>query len=132
MTINLENCMSATTYSTDCRSMLEYLLCRAGLFSLQPTNLFLHHICSNHLTFFTLAEKKRCHVCKLVRDKGTVGIKDIRSISKALAIGIWEEGQPVHNWALYGRPICGSCRKYYEKKYLTDEMRKKADAVFGK
>ncbi|CAF4119051.1 unnamed protein product [Rotaria sp. Silwood2] len=41
-----------------------------------------------------------------------------------------KEGQPDHNWALYDRPICGKCRRFYENKYLTHEIRSKADTVF--
>jgi hypothetical protein len=111
--------------------MLEYLLFRAGLFHIKPTNLYQHCICSNHLKYLTVIDRKRCHICKPLREQEITGNNDMRQVSKPIALGIWEEGQPEHNWALYGRPICGKCRKYYENKYLTNEMGKKADTIFG-
>ena len=124
--------MLSTTYSKDFRSILEYLLFRAGLFHLQPTNLYYHHICSNHLGYLTLMGKNRCYACKHVRKQDGVGKTEMRLVSKALAIGIWKGGQPDQNWALFDRPICGTCRRYCENKYLTDEIRSKADTIFGK
>ncbi|CAF2325398.1 unnamed protein product [Rotaria sp. Silwood2] len=77
-------------------------------------------------------DNKRRHVCKPLGKQDSADNSDVRLVSKAVAIGIWEKGQPDHNWALYDRPICGKCRKFYENKYLTHEMRSKADTVFGK
>ncbi|CAF2117719.1 unnamed protein product [Rotaria magnacalcarata] len=129
--IQLKNCMSPTSYSKDFPSMLEYLSYRAALFHLQPTNLYHHHICLKHWKYLTSAEKKRCIACRLLREQDSASSSDVHLVSKPLAIGIWEEGQPANNLAMYDRPICGKCRKYYEEKYLTDEMREKADTVFG-
>ncbi|CAF2119178.1 unnamed protein product [Rotaria magnacalcarata] len=122
--------MSPTSYSKDFPSMLEYLLYRAALFHLQPINLYHHHFCLKHWKYLTSAEKKRCNVCRLLREQDSASSSDVRLVSKPLAIGIWEEGQPANNLGMYDRPICGKCRKYYEEKYLTDEMREKADTVF--
>ena len=77
-------------------------------------------------------DRKRCYVCKPIRRQDRTSDNDVWKISKPLALGIWEEGQPYDNWALYGRPICGNCRRYFEKKYLTNEMKERADTIFGK
>ncbi|CAF5079346.1 unnamed protein product, partial [Rotaria magnacalcarata] len=53
------------------------------------------------------AEKKRCNVCRLLREQDSASSSDVRLVSKPLAIGIWEEGQPANNLAMYDRPICG-------------------------
>jgi len=77
-------------------------------------------------------DKKRCHTCISIRKEDVTSTSDIRNISKSVALGIWEEGYPKHRWAFYDKPVCGKCRKYFESKYLTKEMRCKADTIFGK
>jgi hypothetical protein len=52
-------------------------------------------------------------------------------VSKALALGMWEEGQPKFSWVVFERLICSTCRKLFEKKYLNDTLRKKCDELFG-
>ncbi|CAF4448055.1 unnamed protein product [Rotaria sp. Silwood2] len=66
-----------------------------------------------------------------MRKEDVTSTSDIRNISKPVALGIWEEGYPKHRWAFYDKPVCGKCRKYFESKYLTKEMRCKADTIFA-
>ncbi|CAF5228599.1 unnamed protein product, partial [Rotaria magnacalcarata] len=98
--------MSPTSYSKDFPSMLEYLLYCAALFHLQSTNLYHHHFCLKHWKYLTSTEKKRCNVCRLLREQDSASSSDVRLVSKPLAIGIWEEGQPANNLGMYDRPIC--------------------------
>ena len=98
----LKNCMSLMSYPKEFPLILKYLLYLAALFHRQPINLHHQYVCSNHLKCLTSAEKRRCHVCKPLRQQDTVDCIDVRPISKPLTVGIWEENRLLHSWATYG------------------------------
>jgi len=130
----LSDLLAPSTGTKDFKCQLEYLLFRAGLFHLQPTNINNHHICTNHLDHFLSASEKvkRCSSCVPIRDRRSASVSGLRRACKAVALGIWEEGRPHHSWVLFGRLICATCRLLFEEKYSNDAMRKKCDELFGK
>ncbi|CAF4266209.1 unnamed protein product, partial [Rotaria magnacalcarata] len=119
--------MSPTSYSKDFPSMLEYLLYCAALFHLQSTNLYHHHFCLKHWKYLTSTEKKRCNVCRLLREQDSASSSDVRLVSKPLAIGIWEEGQPANNLAMYDRPICAYEADIVWRHIMDDEYENPID-----
>jgi hypothetical protein len=74
----------------------------------------------------------RCKLCVPIRNQASAGQSGVRRVSKALALGIWEEGQPNHSWVVFESLVCIRCRRFFEKKYLNDAMRRKSDELFGK
>lgn len=126
--------LSPSTGNKGFKCQLEYLLFRAGFFSLQPTNINHHHICSNHLKrlLTTVEKSQRCSVCVPIRNRLSADRSGLRRISKAVALGIWEEGQPNYSWVVFERLACYRCRRFFEEKYLNDAMQKKSDELFGR
>jgi hypothetical protein len=131
---DLSELLSLATGTKDFKCQLEYLLFRAGFFFLQPTNINRQHICSNHLKhLMPMSEKSmRCKLCVPIRNQPSAGQSGMRRVSKALALGIWEEGHPNHSWVVFENLVCINCRRFFEKKYLNDAMRQKSDALFSK
>ena len=74
----------------------------------------------------------RCKLCVPIRNQASAGQSGMRRVSKVLALGIWEEGQPNHSWVVFESLVCIKCRRFFEKKYLNDAMRRKSDELFGK
>ena len=122
--------MSITKYF---KCQLEYLLFRAGFFFLQPTNISHHHICSNHLNcLMSVAEKsRRCKLCVPIRNQSSAGQSGLRRVSKTVALGIWEDGQPNYSWVVFDCLACVNCRRFFERKHLNDSTRQKSDQLFG-
>jgi hypothetical protein len=112
---------------------LEYLLFKGGIFKMVVTNICESHICYNHLEVLSSQEenKGRCKACKPVCKRPTSNNKGDRRISKALALAIWEHGQPQENWTLYDQSICDQCRKYLTNNIVTDELCCKCEHIFG-
>jgi len=71
-------------------------------------------------------------VCVPIRNRRSASDSGLRPVSKELALGIWKEGQPNFSWVVFGRLICTTCRRFFEKKYSNDDMRKECDELFGK
>ncbi|CAF1431946.1 unnamed protein product [Didymodactylos carnosus] len=107
---------------------LEYLLLRAGLFDLQPMNLFHFHICSDHHQWLREQPKKNHYdVCKttIVR-KTTASTYGLRRISKTSALSIWKH----HKLPLYDAPICDGCHKTLERD-LASEIREESGKLLN-
>ncbi|CAF3098566.1 unnamed protein product, partial [Rotaria sp. Silwood2] len=97
----------ATTPPKEFRSMLEYLLYRAGFFHLEHRNLCQYKICENHYKYLTSYDHKdNCKLCKAVRQCPTTGTSSLRSVTKPMALRVWQEGYLMHTWAVYGKSVC--------------------------
>jgi hypothetical protein len=129
----LSELISPVTRRKHFKCQLEYLLFRAGFFFLQPTNISHHHICSNHLKCLlsTTEKSRRCKLCVPIRNQSSAGQSGLRRVSKTVALGIWEEGQPSYSWVVFDCLACVNCRRFFERKHLNDSMRQKSDQLFG-
>ncbi|CAF1471747.1 unnamed protein product [Adineta ricciae] len=113
-----------TAPPSEFRSMLEYLLYRAGCFHLQHTNLCQYKICTNHYDYLTSRERNNsCRLCKTVRGCPTVRTTHLQAVTKSLALQVWKEGRPVYTWVVYAKPVCSICRKYFDRANDTNAMR---------
>ncbi|CAF1676555.1 unnamed protein product, partial [Adineta ricciae] len=120
-----------TAPRSEFRSMLEYLLYRAGYFHLQYTNLCQYKICKNHYDYLTSRERNdSCRLCKTVRGCPTAGTTHLRTVTKSLALQVWKEGRPMYTWAVYAKPVCNNCRKYVEIMNDTTTMRSTSEHWF--
>lgn len=80
----------------------------------------------------TVERNRRCSLCVPIRNRRSALESGLRRVGKALALCIWEEGQPDVSRPVFGSFICTTCRRLFEKKYLNDAMRKKSNEIFGK
>lgn len=112
--------------------MLEYLLFRAGLFHLEKKNLCRFGICERHFEYLTATDRKDyCKACKPVFNRSTSFNNSLQFVSKSVAFRIWKKGYPEHTWALYGRPICPSCRKHFGTSDDTEDASSETDQIFS-
>ncbi|CAF1536049.1 unnamed protein product, partial [Rotaria sordida] len=113
------------------RSMLEYLLFRAGFFNLEKKNLCEFTICDHHFKYLTAANPQdNCKVCKVVRQRPTIGTSSLRLVLKSMALRIWEAGQPNNTWAFFDQFICCSCRHYFQEPDDVKDSISKSETIF--
>ena len=72
-----------------------------------------------------------CKVCKIFGGQSKANTHGLRNISKVLAMGFAQENPESDKRAVYDKAICGRCRLISEAKYHTEEMKTKANTVYG-
>ena len=48
-----------------------------------------------------------------------------------MALRIWKQGYAIHNWAVYGRSVCSSCRNHFEAPRDGEETGSEIGGIFG-
>ncbi len=110
-------------------SDLEYLLLLAGRFSIPSDNLYRLHICSSHYhDLLKVVPKKRCELCKILRNKSAFcsNLSSLRPLSKSSAVALWHARQ----FSFYQHWTCTECRHFIEREYVTEETMKLADQIY--